>query len=134
MTAGDRTAANRAVAERYARAWAAGDLTALRACYHPGFTLHYFGDHPLTGDHVGLAAALATLAEVSRRTRRKLVRIVDVTAGPERAVVIAREAFERDGVVTELDRVLVYRIDGDLLAECWVYDGDQALVDEFLRG
>jgi ketosteroid isomerase-like protein len=133
MTA-DRTAANRAVAERYARAWEAGDLTALRACYHPSFTLHYFGDHPLTGDHVGLAAALAALAEVGRRTRRRLVRIVDVTAGPARAVVIAREAFERDGVVTELDRVLVYRIDGDLLAECWVYDGDQALVDEFLRG
>jgi ketosteroid isomerase-like protein len=126
-------AANRAVAQRYARAWEAGDLAALRACYHQDFTLHYFGDHPLTGDHVGLAAALAILAEVSRRTRRKLVRIVDVTAGSERAVVIAREAFERDGVVTELDRMLVYRIQDDLLAECWVYDGDQALVDRFLR-
>jgi ketosteroid isomerase-like protein len=129
----EKVAANRAVVERYARAWEAGDLTALRACYHPNFTLHYFGDHPLTGDHVGLVVALATLAEVSRRTRRKLVRIVDVTAGPERAVIIAREAFERDGVVTELDRVLVYRIDADLLVECWVYDGDQALVDGFLR-
>jgi len=134
MTEAAKTAANRAVVARYARAWEAGDLTALRACYHPDFTLHYFGDHPLTGDHVGLAAALATLAEVSRRTRRKLVRIVDVTAGPQRAVVIAREAFERDGVVTELDRVLVYRIQDDLLAECWVHDGDQALVDRFLRG
>jgi ketosteroid isomerase-like protein len=134
VTEDEKTAANRAVVERYADAWRAGDLTALRACYHPDFTLHYFGDHPLAGDHVGLAAALSTLAEVSRRTRRKLVRIVDVTAGPERAVVIAREAFERDGVVTELDRVLVYRIEADLLAECWVYDGDQALVDGFLRG
>ena len=129
-----RTAANRAAAARYAAAWTAGDLAVLRACYHPDFTLHYFGDHPLSGDHVGLAAALTTLAEVSRRTRRKLVKIIDVTAGPERAVIIAREAFERDGVVTELDRVLVYRIEGDLLAECWVYDGDQALVDGFLRG
>ncbi len=129
-----RTAANRAAAARYAAAWTAGDLAVLRACYHPDFTLHYFGDHPLSGDHVGLAAALTTLAEVSRRTRRKLVKIIDVTAGPERAVIIAREAFERDGVVTELDRVLVYRIEGDLLAECWVHDGDQALVDGFLRG
>lgn len=125
--------ANRAVVERYAQAWRAGDLAALVACYHPDFTLHYFGDHPLTGDHVGRAAALAALAEVSRRTRRKLVRIIDVIAGPERAVVIAREAFEREGIVTELDRVLVYRIEDDLLAECWVHDGDQALVDGFLR-
>jgi len=126
-------AANRAVVERYARAWEAGDLAALRACYHPDFTLHYFGDHPLAGDHVGLAAALAALVEVSRRTRRRLVRIIDVMAGPERAAVIAREAFERDGVATELDRVLVYRIADDLLVECWVHDGDQALVDSFLR-
>jgi len=126
-------AANRAVVERYARAWEAGDLAALRACYHPDFTLHYFGDHSLAGDHVGLAAALAALVEVSRRTRRRLVRIIDVMAGPERAAVIAREAFERDGVVAELDRVLVYRIADDLLVECWVHDGDQALVDSFLR-
>lgn len=133
MTQDARTAANRAVVERYAQAWTAGDLAALRACYHPDFTLHYFGDHPLAGDHVGRAAALATLAEVGRRTRRRLVRIIDVTAGPERAVVIAREAFERDGQITELDRVLVYRIQDDLLAECWVYDDDQALVDRFLR-
>lgn len=135
MTGDDAgTAANRAVVLRYARAWEAGDLAALYACYHPDFTLHYFGDHPLAGDHVGLAAAMAALAEVGRRTNRRLVRIIDVTAGPERAVIIAREAFERGGVVTELDRVLVYAVKGDQLAECWVHDGDQALVDGFLRG
>jgi ketosteroid isomerase-like protein len=134
MTDEARTAANRAVVQRYAGAWAAGDLAALYACYHLDFTLHYFGDSPLAGDHVGLAAAMAALAEVGRRTNRRLVKIVDAMAGPERAVIIAREAFERDGVVTELDRVLVYAIKEDLLAECWVYDGDQALVDGFLRG
>jgi ketosteroid isomerase-like protein len=134
MTDEARTAANRAVVQRYADAWAAGDLGALYGCYHADFTLHYFGDNPLAGDHVGLAAAMAALAEVGRRTNRRLVKIVDAMAGPERAVIIAREAFERDGVVTELDRVLVYAIRGDRLFECWVYDGDQALVDTFLRG
>jgi hypothetical protein len=33
----------------------------------------------------------------------------------------------------EIDRVLIYTIKDGLLHECWVYDSDQARVDEFLR-
>lgn len=61
-------AANLAVARRYANAWRAGDLTAIFACYHDAFTLHYGGGSSLAGDHVGKAAALQTLAEVGQRT------------------------------------------------------------------
>ena len=77
-----KTKANLAVAQRCATAWLAGDLPALFDCYRDDFTLHYGGANPFTGDHVGKATALKTLAEVSRRTGRKLVAIIDVTAGP----------------------------------------------------
>lgn len=130
--ASNRQTANLAVAERYAAAWLAGDRAALAACYHDEFTLHYFGNNPFTGDHVGKAAALTTLAKFSQRTGRKLLGIVDVMAGPERATVIARESFDRDGRKAELERVLVYTIKDGKLHECWVYDGDRALVDSFL--
>lgn len=130
--ASNRQAANLAVAERYAAAWLAGDRAALAGCYHDDFTLHYFGNNPFTGDHVGKAAALTTLAKFSQRTGRKLLGIVDVMAGPERATVIARESFDRDGRKAELERVLVYTIKDDKLHECWVYDGDRTLVDSFL--
>jgi ketosteroid isomerase-like protein len=125
-------AANLEAVNRYCAAWRAGDIAGLRDCYHEQFTLHYFGRNPLAGDHVGKVAALETLGEVARRTNRRLVAILDVMAGPHRATVIARERFERTELRAELDRVLVYGVKDGKLAECWVYDTDQSLVDQFL--
>ena len=53
-------------------------------------------------------AALAVLAEVTRRTNRKLLGIVDVMAGPERGAILVRERFSRDGQTAEVERLLVY--------------------------
>ena len=117
---------------RYARAWLAGDRPALAACYHDDFTLHYFGRNPLAGDHRGKAAALAILAEVTRRTNRKLLGIVDIMAGPARGALLVRERFERDGKAAEFERLLVYAVRDGLLWECWVWDQDQAAVDVYL--
>lgn len=118
---------------RYVDAWRRGDLVALFACYHDEITLHYFGDNPLTGDHVGREASLAALREISLKTNRRLIEITDVLVGPKRCAVLAREAFSRDGQAAEIDRVLVYAIKDGLVHECWVYDSDQARVDEFLK-
>jgi ketosteroid isomerase-like protein len=117
---------------RYATAWLAGDRASLAACYHDDFTLHYFGRNPLAGDHTGKAAALGILAEVTRRTNRRLLAIVDVMAGPDRGALLVRERFERDGRTAVVKRLLVYAVRDGLLGECWVYDQDQALVDAFL--
>ncbi|MBI1185935.1 MAG: DUF4440 domain-containing protein [Alphaproteobacteria bacterium] len=119
--------------KRYADAWTAGDIAAIFACYHDDFTLHYGGTNPLSGDHVGKAASIATLAEVTRRTQRGRPEIIDVAAGDTRAVLIARERFTRDGRSDDLVRVLVFAVKDGLLAECWLYDQDQALVDWYLR-
>ena len=123
----------RQAVSRYASAWLAGDRAALIACYHEDFTLHYFGRNPLAGDHSGKAASLAILAEVTRRTNRKLLGIIDIMAGPERGALLVRERFERGGEVAEFERLLVYAVRDGLLSECWVYDQHQALVDTFLR-
>jgi hypothetical protein len=82
--------------------------------------------------HRGKPAALAVLAEVTRRTNRKLLGIVDVMAGPERGALLVRERFSRDGRTAEVERLLVYSVRDGLLWQCWVYDQDQALVDSFL--
>lgn len=123
---------NRQSLGRYASAWLAGDRAALAACYHDDFTLHYFGRNPLAGDHSGKAAALGILAEVTRRTNRRLLAIIDIMAGPERSALLVRERFERDGKTAEVERLLVYAVRDGLLSECWVYDQDQAMVDAFL--
>jgi hypothetical protein len=133
MTDVEKQATNLKVAQRYATAWLVGDRATLADCYHDDFTLHYFGQNPFAGDHVGKQAALTTLAKFSARTNRKLLSIVDVMAGPQRATVIARESFERDDQRAEFERVLVYTIRDEKFHECWVYDGDRAAVDRFLR-
>lgn len=122
----------RGAVSRYAAAWLAGDREGLLASYHDEFTLHYFGRNSLAGVHRGKPAALAILAEVTRRTNRKLLGIVDVMAGPGRGALLVRELFNRDGKSAEVERLLVYSVRDGLLWECWVYDQDQALVDSFL--
>lgn len=127
-----REAEIRTTVERYAQAWRAGDLAAIAGLYHETFTLHYGGAHALSGDHVGKAASLATLAEFSRRTGRKLSGIVAVLSGPERGAIVARETFRRGEAVAELERVLVYAVRDGQFSECWVYDADPALVAKFV--
>lgn len=116
----------------YAAAWRAGDLPAMVGGYHDDFTLHYAGRNSLAGVHVGKAKALAVLAEVSRRTNRQLVEIVDVLVGETRAAILARERFRRDGREAVVERLLVYTAKDGRLDACWVHETDQALADSFL--
>ena len=121
----------RAAVTRYATAWLAGDRATMAACYHDEFTLHYAGQNPLAGVHRGKQAAFAALAEVARRTNRKLLGIDDVMAGPRRGAILVRELFGRDGKTAEVERLLVYSVKDEMLLDCWVYDRDQATVDRF---
>jgi hypothetical protein len=118
--------------ERYAAAWQAGSWLDLVQCYHADFTLHYSGSNPYAGEHRGRAAALLTLAKVSRRTGRRLLEVVDIMAGEQRGALLVREAFERGALKAELERLFVYTVREGKLHECWLYDADQALVDRFL--
>lgn len=125
----------RTVAERYAEAWSSDDLEGILGCYDDRFTLHYFGDNPFTGSHVGRDAALAVLLEVGSRAPRKLVAVDEILAGPGAAVIVARERIttgdHRAGTTesTEIRRVLRYRVEGDRFTECWLYEESQAVID-----
>jgi uncharacterized protein len=118
------------VVRRYANAWAANDLAAILDCYHDEVVFHYFGRSSLAGIHRGKAACFAILKQVREKTNRKLVSIQDVLAGEHFGLIVAVERFERDGVSVALERMLRYSVRDGKLAECWVYDEDQRLVDE----
>lgn len=120
-----------AVIRRYADAWAANDVATVVDCYHDDIIFHYFGRNPLSGVHRGKAACLAVLTQIRARTARKLLAIRDVLAGEHFGVVIAMERFERDGKSVDVERLLKYTVRDGKLAECWVYDSDQRLIDEF---
>ncbi len=116
--------------KRYAEAWAANDLAAIIDCYHDEVVFHYFGRSPLAGTHRGKPACLAVLKQVREKTNRRLVSIVDAMAGERFGVIVATERFERDSRSVTLNRLLRYMVRDGKLAECWVYDEDQRLVDE----
>jgi ketosteroid isomerase-like protein len=112
---------------RYAEAWRANDIAAVLAMYHDDFILHYFGESPLAGDHVGRDAAIATLMEATTRSRRQLDDIEDVLGGDTFAAIIAREGVGDPARIVR--RVFVYTVRDGKLAECWLYDEDQRLMD-----
>jgi len=120
-----------AVVKRYADAWVANDLRAIVESYHDDVVFHYFGRSPLAGTHRGKAACLAILKQVREKTNRKLVSVRDVLAGAHFGLIVAVERFERDGASVEIERMLRYRVHDGKLAECWIYDEDQRLVDEY---
>jgi len=124
----------RRVAERYAAAWLAGDLAALLDCYADEFTLHYFGRSRFAGDHVGKQAAVTALLEVGAAAPRTLLGVDEITSAPGAAVIVARERLEGGGESFEVRRLFRYRIDGDQLVECWLYDEDQTLIDRLWAG
>jgi hypothetical protein len=120
-----------AVVKRYAEAWVANDLRAIIESYHDDVVFHYFGRSPLAGTHRGKTACLAILKQVRERTNRRLVSVRDVLAGQHFGLIIAVERFERLGESVEIERMLRYSVRDDKLAECWIYDEDQRLVDEY---
>ncbi len=123
------TDSSQSVVRRYADAWASGDAGACVNLYADDIVIHYFGQNPLAGDHVGKAAALAVLGRLSQVVTREPPLIHDAFAGGDHGVILAKERWHNGDQSWELDRVLLYHVRGGKLAECWVYDQDQRAVD-----
>jgi len=120
------------VLRRCCDAWVAGDAATVVASYADDIVLHYFGAHPLAGDHSGKAAALAVLGKVAALTKRGTPEIHDVLSSDTHAAMLARESWMDGDTPITLDRVLLFHVRDGKLAECWVYDGDQRTVDAIL--
>ncbi len=120
------------VVKGYADAWMSNDLHAVFDCYHDDVVFHYFGSSPLAGTHRGKAACLEVLKQVRLKTKRTLVSIQDVLAGERYGLIVAVERFERNGAAVEVQRMFRFSVRDDKLAECWVYDEDQQLIDGYL--
>ncbi len=123
--------ATRATLLRYAEAWRNGDVVELLDTYADDVVFHYFGASDLAGDHVGKEAAVAAMLEASTRSARTLVEVVDVLSGDHLGAIVAVERFERGDDIAEVQRVLLYRVEGDHFVECWLYDSDQPQIDRF---
>ena len=115
------------VLQGYREAWTAGDLARIVDAYHDDFVMHYFGESPLAGTHIGKQAALTVLGQASQRSERVLIEVSDVLAGAEMGALVVRERLGPER--REVQRVLLYKVRDGKLAECWLYDEDQPFVD-----
>lgn len=120
------------VLHRYAEAWQAAD-PALFDFSTDDCTFHYAGSTDLAGTHVGKDACLTAMVTASTRARRTLLEVVDVLAGSRFGALVVRERLERDHEAHEIERVARYRVVGGKIAECWIHDEDQALIDHLWR-
>ena len=129
----DATMSTAEVIAAYAQAMRDGDAATIFSLYDDDITVHYAGDNPLSGAHRGKPAMLAAMAEIRRRTSRKLLELVDVMVGQDHGCIILRERFERDGEAHVMDRIGVYAVANGRIIDCRVHDADQALMDRLLR-
>jgi hypothetical protein len=67
------------------------------------------------------------------RARSELLEVVDVLAGDVFGALVVRERLERDDDAHELVRTLRFRVADGHIAECWLLDADQRLIDHLWR-
>jgi hypothetical protein len=123
----------RAAIRSYADGWQTRDPD-LFDHYADDAVFHYSGATDLAGSHVGKEACLTAMITARMRAPGALLEIVDVLSGDALGALVVRERLERDGEAHEIRRVLAFRVDDDgRLAECWLLDEDQALIDHLWR-
>jgi uncharacterized protein len=117
------------VITRYAEAWQAADLTTMIDCYAPDVVVHYGGTSPYAGTHIGRDRLVEVLVETAVRSGRQLVSIDQIDDHDTHGALFVTETMLVDSSTVTLARALRYRCADDRLAECWLYDHDQHLVD-----
>src|SRR5262245_17942175 len=122
------------VIERYAAAWQEMDLQTMFDLYGPDVVVHYGGSSPFAGDHHGRDALIGLLMDTASRSARRLVSVDAVFDEGDRGAIFATEAFAigsgEDATEVTVERCLRYRVADGLIAELWLYDRDQHLVDQ----
>lgn len=57
----------------------------------------------------------------------------EVQRVPDNGSIVARERLSREGEVAEVRRVFLYRVEGGMIVEFWLFDEDQPLIDRLWR-
>jgi uncharacterized protein len=118
--------------QRYSEALTAGKAAEVLPYYAEDLVLHIPGRSPHAGTFHGQDAVLAYYTRVFRDTdgRFEPLGVDDILASDTHAASLVRWKVERNGRSILIDRVVVYRIEDEKIAEIWVRDWDQYAYDE----
>jgi 2'-5' RNA ligase len=130
----DPLAVVRAFHREQNRAYAGGELDALRPWLADDVIWHVPGRSQIAGEHRGVEAVLAYF-DIRRRltdeTFRVSVRGLSVVG--ERVVQLAGGSADRDGSSVRWETVGVFRVAGGRIAECWLVPFDLYEFDRIWR-
>ena len=117
---------------RYSAALTAGKAVDALPFYAEDLVLHIPGRSPHAGTFRGQDAVLAYYTRIFRDTDGKFqpLGVDDILASDTHAASLVRWRVERDGRTLEIERVVIYRIEDERIAEIWVHDWDQYAYDE----
>ena len=117
---------------RYSAALTAGRAADALPFYTEDLVLHIPGRSPHAGTFHGQDAVLAYYTRLFRDTDGRFtpLGVDDILASDSHAASLVRWKVERNGRTMEIDRVVIYRIEGGRIAEIWVRDWDQYGYDE----
>ena len=117
---------------RYSAALTAGKASEALPFYAEDLILHIPGRSPHAGTFHGQDAVLAYCTRMYRDTEGRFqpLGIDDVLASDTHAATLVRWKVERHGRELFVDRVVIYRIVEERIAEIWVRDWDQYAYDE----
>ena len=112
------------------RAFAEGDLAAVKELFHDDAIWHSSGRNRFSGDFQGVDAIMRLFAELSAAAR------IDnephaVLADEHHVVVLTNGRYSRPGERTEAQSVFVFHLSDRKVAEVWVMFADPYTLDEF---
>ena len=117
---------------RYSETLTAGKAADVLPYFAEDLVLHIPGRSPHAGTLRGKDAVLSYYTRVFRDTdgRFQTLGVDDILASDTHAASLVRWRVERNGKELLIDRVVIYRIEGEKIKEIWVRDWDQYAYDE----
>jgi ketosteroid isomerase-like protein len=113
-------------------ALARGAIAEAMTFYTDDLVFHYPGRNLLSGDYIGKPAVLDLLDRVQTLTAGSFrPEIHDILASDDHVAALVTVHAERDGVAVRWRAVDVFHVRDGKLAEHWVHEVDQPLVDRF---
>jgi len=109
----------------------AGDTDALSLVFSSDLVWHASGRGVRSGDYRGQTEVFEYLATIGDAAERFDSRLDHVLVGEAHTAVLFHVVGERRGRRLDTDFILIFRIDGDRIAEVWAVPRDQHAVDEF---
>lgn len=117
-----------------AETWRSGDLEAAKRLYRDDVVVTIPGKNLVSGVYRGKDdwwdRYIAKVGELTGGTS-ELVELLDVVTKGDRAVILARERFRRNGRTLEVNRLFVYDLRDGQIASIRQYEDDQYVIDEF---